>query len=149
MAVSHTLIAGAIASTVPNQPLGLALSFVSHPLLDMIPHWDLGWGWRQKPKLRLLIECSLDLFGGLAITYLAFGNKVNLGYFLGCIALSVGWDVLEVPYWFLKWNFPPFSTVYNIQHPIQGKAKLPWGILSQVLSVAFITILLSFLKISF
>lgn len=70
----------------------------------MVPHWDLGWGWRQKPKIRLFLECSLDLLVGLILSYLIFGQHINLLYFLGCLFLSIIWDVMETPYWFFKLN---------------------------------------------
>lgn len=150
-ATAHALIGGAIASSVQNPALGLTLSALSHPILDAIPHWDFGWGWRKKTKIKLFLEASFDLILGLVLAYFIFysnpffTNDVNLLYFFGCILASEIWDMLEVPYWFLNWRFPPFSTLYNIQHHIQGKAKLPWGILTQVATVTlFVLILRSF-----
>jgi membrane-bound metal-dependent hydrolase YbcI (DUF457 family) len=50
-ATAHALIGGAIAASIPNPALGLPLAAISHPLVDMIPHWDFGLGWRKKKKV--------------------------------------------------------------------------------------------------
>ena len=52
-ATAHALIGGAIAAGIASQPLGIALALASHPLADLIPHWDFGWGWRKKSKPKL------------------------------------------------------------------------------------------------
>ena len=38
---THVVVGSAIASLIPNHPIvGFSLAFVSHFLLDAIPHWD-------------------------------------------------------------------------------------------------------------
>ena len=144
-ATAHALVGGAIAYSVQNPALGIPLSLLSHPVLDMIPHWDFGWGWRKKTKLKLFCEASLDLTIGIVASYAIFGQFINIYYFLACVLGSILWDLLEIPYWFFNWRFFPFSTLHSIQHHIQGRAKLPWGILTQVITVGiFIIILQSF-----
>ncbi len=145
---AHAIVAGAIASAVPNPLLGVTISAASHPFLDLIPHWDEGWGWRKKTKLRLALEVGLDLLVGCVITYFLFvenplfGIKVNLVYLIASVLVSIGWDILEGPYLFWNWNFPPFSTMYKIQHSMQGKAKLPWGIVTQVVTVVLVLLVI-------
>ncbi|MBI2011756.1 hypothetical protein HYS91_03230 [Candidatus Daviesbacteria bacterium] len=131
-ATAHALVGGAIASSVSNPALGLTLSALSHPLLDLIPHWDFGRGWKQKSKVKLFLQASLDLGAGVILAYLLFGQYTNLWYFLACIFVSELWDFLQVPYWFFSWRFPPFSTAYHVQSTIGGRAKLPWGIFTQI-----------------
>lgn len=143
-ATAHALVGGAIAATVSNPAIGLPLALISHPLIDMIPHWDFGWGWRKKTKFKLFVQASFDLLFGLLISYLIFGQFMdNKIYFLAAVFLSELMDIMEIPYWFMGWNFPPFSTMYKFQSHIQGKAKLPWGILTQVATVASIVLVLN------
>lgn len=146
-ATAHALVGGAIAYSFQNPALGIPLSILSHPVLDVIPHWDFGWGWREKTKLKLFCEASLDLTVGVVASYAVFGQFINIYYFLACVLGSVLWDVLEIPYWFFNWRFAPFSTIYNIQHHIQGKARLPWGILTQVVTVGLFIIILQSFKV--
>lgn len=141
-ATAHALMGGAIASTISNPELGLSLAFISHPLLDLIPHWDFAADWRTKNKVKLFLEASLDLSFGVLISYLLFGTNVNFWYFFGCIFVSEVWDMIEAPYWLLNWKFPPISWVYNVQSRMQGKAALPWGIITQIITITVATIFL-------
>lgn len=131
-ATAHALVGGAIAASISDPTIGILLAIASHPLLDMVPHWDFGWGWRKKTKLKLFIEGSMDLALGYGLAYLFFGQNVNFWYFTACIIAAELFDLLEVPYWFLGWKFFPFGLLYKFQSKIQGKAMLPWGILTQV-----------------
>ena len=146
-ATAHALVAGAIASSVSNPTIGMSLSLISHPLLDMIPHWDAAVGWRLKTKKRLFLESSADFIIGFGLSYLIFGQHINLWYFLACVLISEGPDLMEIPYWFFKWNFPPFSWAYQFQHHIQGRAKLPWGIVTQVVMIGAIILMLQSFKV--
>ncbi len=142
-ATAHAIVGGAIAASGIHPALGITLSCISHPLLDMVPHWDLGWGWRQKSKVRLFTEATCDVLVGFAISYALFGAGVNFWYFCACIIASISWDLMEVPYWFLKWSFFPFGAIYKFQSGIQGKAKTAaFGIGTQIATIA-ITITLS------
>jgi hypothetical protein len=143
-ATAHALVGGALAASVNNPTAGILISAASHPLLDMIPHWDFGWGWRKKTKRLLFLEGVFDLSLGILLSYLLFGQFVhNFWYFAACIFAAEVWDLLEIPYWFLSWKFPPFSTIYNFQYKVQGKTKTMFGgILTQVATVTGIIILL-------
>jgi hypothetical protein len=141
-ATAHALVGGAIAASVPNPFLGMSLATASHPILDMIPHWDEGWGWRQKSKQRIFIESALDLSVGIAITFFLFGQFTSPIYLMACIIAANLWDILMVPYLFGFKTFP-FSWVYKIQSHMQGKAKLPWGVLTQVATVIVAIFLLN------
>lgn len=141
-ATAHALVGGAIASAIPNPALGIPLAFLSHPILDMIPHWDLGIGWRKKNKITLFAESVLDLAVGIVVAYFIFGQNLNPIYFLSCIFFSEVWDILMMPYLLWGWDFPPFSTAYSWQHKIQANTKLPWGILTQVATVASVVLIL-------
>lgn len=71
-ATAHALMGGAIAASISNPAIGLPLAALSHPLTDMIPHWDLGIGWKKKGKKALFFQSTLDLALGLFLTYLIF-----------------------------------------------------------------------------
>lgn len=142
-ATAHALVGGAIAASIQNPAIGITLAVASHPLLDMIPHWDFGRGWRDKNKLTFLLEGFFDLTVGLVASYLIFGIHTDLIYFLSAVLASLMLDFLLVPYWFFKWKFPPFSWVYQIQSKMQGRAKLlPWGIVTQIGTVTGIVLAL-------
>lgn len=145
MAATHALVGGIIASSINNPPLGLTLSAISHPLLDLIPHWDLGQGWRQKSKKKLFTECMGDLGAGVVLAYLIFGSRAPLGYLSACIFVSLIWDFLESPYWFLRWNFPPFSWIYSVQSRLHWRAGFLFGVTTQIITILIILGLLKIL----
>lgn len=135
-ATAHALIGGAIAaSTSTNPALGITLSAISHPIADLIPHWDFGIGWKKKGKTILLLQSLTDLSFGLILTFLIFGNTTNHFYLFLCVLLSESWDILQMPYLLFNWKFLPFSAFYHFGHGTNGKAKMPWGIVTQVASV--------------
>lgn len=131
-ATAHALIGGAIAASIPNPALGIPLAAISHPLVDMIPHWDFGVGWKKKSKALLFFQSFGDLIVGVVLAFLIFGQTTNPLYLLICIFLSESWDILQMPYLLFNWNFFPFSAFYHFGHHTNGKAKLPWGVLTQV-----------------
>lgn len=144
-ATTHALLAGVIATSVPDPKIGLALSAISHPLADLIPHWDFGYDWKHTPKVKLFIECTLDLTLGTILAYLLFGQYISFWYFAAAIFVSEIWDILEAPYWILKWQFPPFSWIYEVQHRMQNKATLPLGIVTQVLTLLGVILLFQYI----
>ncbi len=146
-ATVHALVGGAVAASIQNPAAGILISAASHPLLDLIPHWDFGWGWRKKTKKLLFLEAAFDLSLGFILAYFLFGQFMqNFWYFLACVFVSELWDILETPYWFLNWRFPPFSTIYNIQSKMQGKTKTMFGgILTQLATVLTLLVILSVL----
>ncbi|MBI2337599.1 hypothetical protein HYU95_00270 [Candidatus Daviesbacteria bacterium] len=142
-ATAHALIGGAIAASTGNNPtLGIALSAISHPIADMIPHWDFGLGWRKKSKVLLFLQSFADLLFGVAITFLIFGSTTDRVYLLMCIFISESWDFLQMPYLLFNWKFFPFSAFYHFGHGTNGKAKLPLGILTQAATVTGLVLVL-------
>lgn len=137
-ATAHALVGGAIAAFVKDPVLGVTLAATSHPILDSIPHWDFAANWRSKHKLVFLAQAVGDFVIGLLIAWLLFHSLTSIGYLFTCIFAATVWDMMEVPYWFWDWRFPPFSWSHNIQSHLQGKARLPWGAISQVVTVSVI-----------
>lgn len=142
---AHILVGGAISASIQNPLIGLPLAAAVHPLMDLLPHWDVGWGWKEKNKVRLFLECVTDLGVGLVGSYLLFGRFVDPIYFLLAAFFSIIWDVMEGPYLILGWKIPPFYTFYKVQHKLQGKSKsVLTGILTQVGTVSVIALVLRF-----
>lgn len=134
-ATAHALIGGAIAASVPNPSLGIPLAAISHPIVDMIPHWDFGLGWKKKNKALLFLESFADLVLGVVLAFLIFGRFADPLYLLICIFISESWDLLQMPYLLFNWKFAPFKTFYKFGSYTNGKAKMPWGILTQAATV--------------
>jgi len=148
-ATAHALVGGVIASsTAQNPALGLTLAFVSHPLMDAIPHWDFGIGWKKKSRLKFFLEASFDFSLGLTVSYFLFGQNLELWYFWIVIFASESWDLVETPYWFLNWRFPPFSTLYNFSKKLHSEIKPFWGIVTQVVTVVLVILLFQYIHLT-
>lgn len=140
-ATAHALMGGAIAASIQNPAIGLPLAALSHPLTDMIPHWDLGIGWKKKSKLGLFWQSALDLGLGLVLTYLIFGRFTDITYLAAAVFLSESWDFLMMPY-LLGFKVFPFTYFYRVQSKWNINIKLPWGIFTQGAAVLATVLLL-------
>ncbi len=135
-ATAHALVGGVIVAALPDNPaLGITLVAISHPILDMIPHWDFGLDWKKKSKTLLFFQSLADLVFGVALTFYLFGNASNVLYLSLAIFVSESWDLMMMPYLLFGWKFPPFSFFYRFGHATNRTATLPWGILSQAATV--------------
>lgn len=135
-ATAHAIVGGSLAAAFPHNPaLGITLAALSHPILDMIPHWDFGLGWKKKNKVLLFFQSSADLIFGVVVTFLLFGKFTDNLYLALAILISESWDFMLMPYLLFNWKFPPFSTFYKVQHALNRKANFFWGILTQAATV--------------
>ncbi|MBI2329880.1 hypothetical protein HYU94_00625 [Candidatus Daviesbacteria bacterium] len=141
-ATAHALIGGTIAASIQNPTIGIPLAAISHPIADMIPHWDFGVGWNRKSKLVLFFQSAADLTFGVILTFLIFGSSTDRLYLFFAILMAEVWDFMQMPYLLFNFKFFPFSTFYRFGHRTNGKAKLPLGILTQVATVAGLILIL-------
>lgn len=133
--ITHSLVAVAIGVKIQNPAIAFPLCFLSNYLLDMIPHWDFGYGWRKKSKVKLFLEGFIDItvsYSLVLISHNFFFNTTSLSYLLLCAFIAQLPDWLELPYLLLNLKQKPFYFFYKIQHLIHRKLDLPWGILPQV-----------------
>lgn len=141
---AHLLVGAAIASQTSNPVLALPLALMSHIALDMVPHWDTGTNWRSRPVVKTVLYTILDVAIGLTVSLALFINKAPLPYLLLVMFVSTLPDWLEGPY-FLGWKFPPFSTIYKLQHIFHKKQQLPAGLVKQALVLILVLISILYL----
>lgn len=135
--VSHALIGAAIASRVVDPFTVAVIAFTTHFVCDAIPHWDLGTNWRGRSKritgTLAIAETMIAVFG----SYLLFMNFVPNKFALALgIFFSVLPDLLQAPYYMFK-NAPSICVIsHNAQSAIHERLQAPWGVLTQVATVA-------------
>lgn len=134
-ATTHALTGASLGSLIPNPFLALFLSLVSNFLLDLLPHWDVGTGWRQRRKFLTFIFAGIDVLVGFSLGFWLFGNQIDLPYLFLLMLTATLADWLEAPYLFLNWNFPPFSWFYQLQSKLHWRDGTFWGIVSQIVIV--------------
>lgn len=134
----HTTMGLLLAETVQS-PLAIPLAFISHFILDTVPHWDFFTNgkelllWR---KLAILIDFILSLILGILYCILHTDNYSQVVIALSCCVAANLPDVLEIPY-FLGWQNKLTSYVLKVQSFLHWRAQLPWGLLPQLLLVFF------------
>lgn len=141
LAFSHALAGAAIAASAPHPTVGYFIAILSHPVLDLIPHWDFNTrnGHRTRPQT---IAISLaDACLGFGLGWLFFSHQVPLPTLAATMFLAQLPDWLESPYHIFYWRFPPFTWVKQFQHHLHWKLELPWGLYTQLTFLVVIVLL--------
>lgn len=144
-ATSHAAIGVTIAALIPDPVIGLPVSFLSHILCDMTPHWDAGTHMKKKSTMQLTLESIIDVLLSIIVTLfmlIYIFPRLNMTYGLFSAFISQLLDWLTVPYLFLNMKFAPFSWVAAFQRKINIRLDKPWGIITQV-TVVFVCILIA------
>lgn len=155
-ATAHALVSAAIAKTIPNPYLAIPLAIISHFIMDAVPHWDFGVNWRKRSKQMTGILAIAETVFGITLAYFLFRGKVETPLLLTTIAAGELPDWLEAP-WYIFFasnnkNEPSkkagfwerlFYRIYRRENMMHAKADLPFGIISQIVTVAFFLLLLA------
>ena len=154
-ATAHALVSGAIAASVQNPSLAIPLAFVSHFVMDAVPHWDFGTNWRSRTKTKTGVVAIFDTILGFSLAYFLFAGKVeSLPLILALIAGNLP-DWLEAPYYIFfarqdkkqpgggagRWEKLTYA-IYKTENVFHAKAQFPLGIITQAATVGFFLLLL-------
>ena len=154
-ATAHALVSGAIARAVPNPYLAIPLAITSHFIMDAVPHWDFGTSWRSRSKFATGAFAIGETVLGITVAYFLFRGKVQTPLLLSTIAAGELPDWLEAPWYifFASKKKQGVSTkagfweklsyrIYKRENVVHSKADAPFGIITQVVTVAFFLLLL-------
>ena len=124
---NHALTGGLLALTLPA-PIALPLAFVSHFVLDMLPHYGIKNSERDKSNF-WKVFFTIDAFATLGLAIYAITNRPEITIFLGGLFATMpdyiwvarvirtrSFDLSKNGYRFTKWHAR-----------IQGYER-PWGI---------------------
>jgi len=139
-ATAHALIGASLAAKITNPIIGIPIAILSHFIADLIPHWDAGTNHREKSMNRLRFEATLDVLLGLALVFLIFRNLVDPIYLFAMVIAAQLPDWLEAPSWMFNIKIPPFSWLDWLGHKLQSRLQLPWGLVTQVITVGLLII---------
>lgn len=140
-ATAHALIGASIAAKIGNPFIGIPLAIASHFIADLVPHWDAGTNHRKKTARRLKIEATADVLLGITVTVLFFWGRVEPVYLFAMVAAAQLPDWLEAPSFMFGIKIPPFSWVDYLGHKIQSRMQLPWGLVTQIVTVGILLVL--------
>ncbi len=162
MTLTTHVVAGALVGAVASQNLAFAAfaAFMSHLLLDSIPHWDYTLTTsKEDKKNRLnndmtvgvkdfyidLLKISFDFGLGMVIAALAF-KSLSPEIFTGAMVGAL-FGVLPDPLQFVYWKLRPriLEPLQRFHLYIHARTRLNnrpvFGILSQVAIIIIILIL--------
>lgn len=156
LATTHAIVAGTIATQTQDITSAVSLSFISHFILDAIPHWDIGTNWRGRPKWVTGVLAILDTVVGFALTIFLFHQSVALFILIPAIAASMLPDWLETP-WYIFFAAPNKKKpkarasfweklcfrIYKMENTVHAKTSFSFGIITQLTTIAFFLILLT------
>ncbi len=154
-ATAHALVAGAIASKFTDPVTASALALTSHFIMDAVPHWDVGTNWRSRSKHATGFFAIIETVVGIFIAYYFFSTRVAFPLLSLAIFFSLLPDWLETPWYIFFagqkkhepsknasiWEKLTFR-IYKTENAFHTKAQFPFGVLTQIFTVAFFLILL-------
>jgi len=139
----HVLVGAAIASKITNPLLSMPISFMSHFILDKVPHWNPHLNSETekygKPTKKSTIITALDvttsLIVGSFIAYRAYPNVSQTINILVCCFMASLPDIVEGPYYFLGFRGKLSKKWIGWQKSIQVDTKFIPGALSQLTTI--------------
>ncbi len=159
---SHIIVSGLLGATTQNYFLAAVFGFVSHYILDAIPHWDFylspefnvkaeaedGKFIKEKFFWKEVSKIVIDILIGLGLLFILLKNlnyinitAVSISVFFGILPDPLQLFYLMTKWRFIKWNFDfqEFAH-YSIHSKIDQKF---WsGIIIQTIAVALIFLVL-------
>jgi hypothetical protein len=124
---NHAIAGAALASLMPNQPLvGFTVGFLSHFVLDAIPHWDYDLSSAEKDEnnpvnddiivnkkfiFDILLKVGPDIAAGFLISCLVFCLYLKISI-IAVLCGAVGGiapDILHFAY--MKWRHEPLKSL--------------------------------------
>ncbi len=139
-ATAHALIGASLALKIANPIIGIPAAIFSHVVADLVPHWDAGTNHKKKTKWRLRFEAAADVLLGFALVIIIFRTLVEPKYLFAMVIAAQLPDWLEAPSWMFGIKVPPFTWVEWISHNLQTRMQLPWGLVTQIVTVGLLVL---------
>lgn len=139
----HVVVGAVIATKVVNPALALPLAFVSHFILEKVPHWNphlntetekYGKPTSQSTKI-VIADVALSLVLGSFIASRALPNTGHAVTILASCLMSVLPDLLEGPYFFLNVRGEIIKKWIKFQKSLQSDADILPGLATQVVTI--------------
>jgi len=129
----------AIATIIPNPWVGLPLAFLSHFVVDKLPHWN--WEPDARPLSLLGIVLDLILLETLVVR-LAFHSSFR-PYLAATAFLAILPDLVEAPYIFFGFDNRHLRKLCRFQKRLQNRAAVLPGLVTQILLSALCVLILT------
>lgn len=138
----HAAVGIAIGSAVPDPKISIPLAFLSHFVLDAIPHWDdieLGLSSKKFTKISraafrvVLVDFLLAISLTLFFIYWSLPDIGVTTTIASCALAAILPDVYYIPLAFFGKRWGPVMWVVKLQSRMQQGSKAPraFGLLIQ------------------
>jgi len=155
---THAVVGASVASLVPGSPvLAFILGFVSHFLLDAIPHWDYKLhslerknGDKMQSDMHFnraflfdLMHISFDALLGLLIAFIAFRGSPAFPYIIliGATGAMLP-DALQFVYF--KWKREPLRSLQRFHGWVHAKGRVHDPFLGIMFQIIVVIVAISF-----
>jgi hypothetical protein len=106
----HAIFGAAIGQNIQNLFLAIILSFLSHYLLDFLPHSDYSWSTGKFPRIKNLLKASTDFLTGLILILFFSNNQLNIYI---CAFFAILPDIITI---FSRHTKIKLLKIYNTLH---------------------------------
>lgn len=140
----HVAVGAAIATKVANPFVSLPLAFLSHLLLEKVPHWNPHLNTEKKTFGKVTKKSTtiviIDSLSALSLgVWIALSKSSNFEQFviilLACL-FSVLPDLVEAPYFFLNLKSNLIERWIKFQKSLQVDTSVVPGLATQILTIA-------------
>jgi len=139
----HVVVGAAIASKITNPLLSIPISFLSHFVLEKVPHWNPHLNAEtekygkptQKSTIIAVVDVTTSLIIGSFISYKALPNVNQSLNILACCLVASLPDIVEGPYFFLGYRNKILKKWIDWQKSIQIDTSFIPGVLSQTATI--------------
>lgn len=151
ISLPHTIVGATIATKIGNPALSLPLAFLSHLVLDLVPHWnpriykEMNHKGQVSCRSRkiILADGLSALFAGTFLALRFYPDLIRVAAILVACFLAVLPDLAEAPYFFAGSRNKHLLAYINLHRRFQLNGPFWLGISTQVVTI-FICLLLIF-----
>lgn len=142
----HALTGGVIAYKIGSPLISLPLAFLSHFIIDMLPHWNSSLHKEKtklghiskKTKTVIFLDCAFGLFLGLWLAFKRLPNyNQTVVVLLGCL-MGILPDLLEAPYYLLNKKNNKLKWLRDFQGKHQFNVPFLPGMIFQIIFLFFL-----------
>lgn len=136
----HVVVGAAIATKIGNPALAIPLAFLSHFVLDQIPHWNphfytetKKFGTPKRNSTVFAVAEELLAFGvGLFIASRFLPDYGRVATILAASFAAVASDQVKFPYFFFKWRYAALERWVKFERTLQVETSIVPGMLIQI-----------------
>ena len=141
LSTPHLLVGATVGSFTRNPLAAFAAGFVSHFIMDRVPHWD----WKPTGWKMIALTFAEFFFGAGLLFFLTKNSSNPFLIWAGAVG-GVCPDALAAPYYLLHQEIKvlePLRRFHNLTQTGNNKFPKIAGILTQILVLIITTLFLS------